>query len=378
MSERTLKGYRGGGQLVTRSAVEVGRLDGYSLARAILGELEGREHGLEKDVHRLLEEDMPALGARRVPGLLVPGRLEVGIRKRASLTTTAAAAAGDMVYTSPGPFTAALRARSVALRAGATFLQGLRGKVGIRRVTGGVAVTWMSENPGADVPEVNPTVGREVLEPKTAIATISSTRQFLQLAAENPDAETLLRQDLVGAAAEAIDRAVFAGAGGTEPTGLIQRGDLPVVSIGANGGAPTYATLVELERVVGAGDGEVDPPSLGFMTTPDVRAKLRQTERAAGSGMCWEGSRVLGYPAFASSAVPSDLTKGTGTNLHALGYGSWGALVVGQWGPAPVEIVVDPFSRKGEGIVEITAFVYVDLGVLQPASLALCVDANPA
>lgn len=78
-----------------------------------------------------------------------------------------------------------------------------------------------------------------------------------------------------------------------------------------------------------------------------------------------------------STAVPSDLTKGTETNLHGIGYGVWNQLLVAVWGPG-LEILVDPFTRKKHDEVKVMAFWYGDLGLFRPESFATVEDADPS
>lgn len=358
--------------------------DRYSLGRALLSAA-GLWAGPtpERDLSDELSRELPE-GLRPRDGIFVPhkmlGDMEPGGNGRSrvrALTTAAGGAGAEFVFEEPGPFAAALRTRSVAARLGATFVEDLVGNLRIRRGTSGVDVVWTDEDPGSDVSSAEPGFEQEVLSPHTLSISIPITRQLLRQAAENPDAEEILREDVSGAVSEAVDAAVFAGAGDVEPTGLFNRADVTTVAIAADGGAPTWATVTELEETAAAADGDVDPESSAYITTPQVRRKLRNTEKlGAGSGPVWEGDRVAGHRGAVSTAVPSDLSKGAGTNLHGIGYGFWSQLLIAVWGPG-VEFVVDPFTRKRRGEVEVTAFWYGDLGLIRPESFATVEDADP-
>lgn len=356
--------------------------DRYSLGRAIL-----HRAGLwsgpcpEAVAHRQLERDVPDQVGRDIRGFFVPDSLDPNwydatVDERAVLSTKATNAGAELVFESDGPLVAAVRARSVAARLGATFLTGLRNKIGIVRINNQVQLAWEAEDPGTDTSESTPTTGRETLEPHTLRTFIPVTRQLVQQAAESMDAELLLRAHIGERVAATIDRAAFSGTGADDPTGLLNRGDISEVAIGVDGGAPTWATIVDLEHTASDADGDVDPATAAFAATSGVRKKLRTTEKAAGSGFVWEDDRVAGYPGAVSSALPSTLTKGTGTDLHAIAFAAgWSQLVVARWGPG-LELIVDPYTQVKRGIIEIVAVAYVDIGVLRPESFALVVDAD--
>jgi hypothetical protein len=74
--------------------------------------------------------------------------------------------------------------------------------------------------------------------------------------------------------------------------------------------------------------------------------------------------------------VPANLTKGTSTTIcHAIIFGDWADLVIGEWGV--MEILVDPFALKKRGDLEVSAILHCDVGVLRPTSFAAAVDALP-
>jgi hypothetical protein len=81
---------------------------------------------------------------------------------------------------------------------------------------------------------------------------------------------------------------------------------------------------------------------------------------------------LAGYPYADTTNVPNDLTKGDGTALSALIFGNWADLYVGQWGG--LDILVNPYTKAKEGLVEIVAEMYYDLEVARPVSFAAMLD----
>ena len=72
--------------------------------------------------------------------------------------------------------------------------------------------------------------------------------------------------------------------------------------------------------------------------------------------------------------MPSTLTKGASTGVcHAVLFGVWPELLVGEWGA--LEILVDPYRLKKQGMIEITGIYMADVQVKHAASFAAIVDA---
>ena len=82
---------------------------------------------------------------------------------------------------------------------------------------------------------------------------------------------------------------------------------------GVNGAAPTWADVVELENLVATGNADVG--RLAYLTSPGGRAELKTTAKDSGSGIfLWERNEVNGAPAFATTNIAQNVTKGTGTD----------------------------------------------------------------
>ena len=182
-----------------------------------------------------------------------------------------------------------------------------------------------------------------------------------------------LAVDIAGALAGAIDRAALAGSGqGQEPAGLLTTTGVRSVAFGTDGAEPSYAKLVEMEGAVGERPG--GGWSYAWLTTSAGRAKLRSTKANDFSGASfWDFNLVLNRPGLATDALPSNLTKGAGTNLSPLIYGVWEDLTVALWCPA-IELVVDGTTFIGRDLVRITAVLDAAIAVRRPSSFAIAAD----
>jgi HK97 family phage major capsid protein len=217
-----------------------------------------------------------------------------------------------------------------------------------------------------------PQFGQVVIEPRTVAVKVVFTRRLLMNA--TPDVEREVRRHIVESLMREVDRAAIAGSGaGNEPLGLLNNPDVPVVVGGANGAAPTWDHLTQLEFEVASRNGRIENGA--FVTTAEVLRKLRRTPRAAGQDfILTDSTRLLGYPLHVSGHVPSNLTKGTSSNLSAILFGDWSNYLVVFWGPQAVDVIVDSVSHAVEGLVIVTVRLEVGFAPMHAASFAVMKD----
>jgi hypothetical protein len=122
-----------------------------------------------------------------------------------------------------------------------------------------------------------------------------------------------------------------------------------------------------------------DVGTLAYLTNAKVRGKLKGTSKVSGqNGFVWEAGNtpLNGYRCGVTNAVPSNLTKGTGTNLSAILFGNFADLVIGMWGT--LDLMVDPYTGSTAGTVRVVALQDVDVAVRHVESFATMVDAVTA
>ncbi len=59
-------------------------------------------------------------------------------------------------------------------------------------------------------------------------------------------------------------------------------------------------------------------------------------------------------------------TLGSGSDGHAIVYGIWSELVVGEWGA--VEVLANPYTFAAKGLVQVTSFYLADVAPRHPES----------
>lgn len=281
---------------------------------------------------------------------------------------------GYTIQTNLGGLIEFLQPRLVFDRLGAQRLTGLVGDLDIPRQITQTAAAWEGENTSAD--ETNITFDKLTLTPKRLAAFVDVSKKWM-IQTSLP-AENFVRNDLNQAVRIALETALINGAtGGNNPVGILNTTGIGSVAIGTNGGAPTWAHMVSLWKEIATDNADVN--TLNYLTTPGIAAQLMQTEKASGTAQfVWttnnrEGS-VNGYGAVTSTLVPSTLTKGSSTDCHAVIFGDFMSMIIGQW--AGVDITVDPYTRAKEAIVVLTVNSWWDAIIRHPESFAAIKDAR--
>lgn len=354
------------GVLHAAPALHLGGERAYSLTRAVAAEVSGdwRLAGFERE---LSQEVGRAMG-RTPSGFYVPpavlGR---------SVVTTATAPSLIGTHHAAESFIEALRPEVQVMALGATVLSGLVENVSIPRMVSGTSAEWIAEN--SAVSESDPAFDAVTLTLHQLAARTQISRR--QLKQSLPGLDMLLQADLRKAIAVALDDAAINGTGtAPAPKGILATAGIGSVPMGTNGGAVDFPACAALMAEV---EGEnVAGTSYGWLMGHKLKAALmsRQTadgmqsfilQRLAGQ---WE---IAGYKAAFSSLVPSDGTKGTGTDLSTLIFGNWSDLIVGQWGG--IDLIVDNVTEAAKGNVRIIAHSEWDLALRHVQSFAAITDA---
>jgi len=360
----------------------------YSIVRAIRNFMlnaEGKktEIGLELEAHAAIEK----LTGRSSQGLLIP-TADLQWQKRSVLQTGQLELGGNLVPTElrDSDFIHALRNKTLVAKMGATLYADLVGQLDIPRLTDSSNPYWLAE--GETIPESNFTVDLVKLRPKTIGAIVPVTRRLLMQGA--PDAEAIVREDILAQIALGLDEAAIVGTGlNNQPMGILNTPGVNSVSIGANGGAIAWNHIVEMETLVGIANADESQTGLGYLTNAAVRGNLKATQKVAGQAVfLWDSypnpaygqqgearslSMVNGYPAFSSNQVPANGTKGSGTNLSSIIFGDFSQLMMASWGV--LELLPNPYGEGfPQGIIQIRAMHDSDVAVRHPEAFAVCSD----
>lgn len=342
----------------------------YSYQKALLAAIEMREgrqaSGFEAEIHQEILKRLPQ-NYQAKGGLFMPMRISNTV-----LTTTGTNTGKETVFTEYGEFIDLLRNVSVVARMGARTLTDLRGPITFPKQTGASTAYWVGENPGADVTQSNPTFGTMTMSPKTLQATGAVSRQLL--VQSTPDVEGLVREDLAAVHALGWDLAALHGTGAAnDPTGVYVAASVNAVAMG---GVPTFGKLVDMETEINKDNALIS--NMGFVTTSGMAGKMRQTleSATAGARWIWDGNAMegimAGYRAVSSNQVKANL--GVGTNEHGIVLGNWADMLIGMW--AGMELIVDPYTLAGQGLVKVTSYQMCDVGLRRAESFCKATGAT--
>ena len=341
----------------------------FSVTRAIAAQLEPRSVDAGREFE--ISNEIAHRSGRKAAGFFVPH--EVFTERRTATTTTQG---GELVPTQHRAdlMVDRLRASLQVEALGATVLSGLIGDQSIPRLTQSATAYWVAEH-GA-VTESNHDFDAVSLSPTTVGALVQYSRRMLINAV--PSVEQLVRRDLAQVLATEIDNQAINGTGSSNtPTGILAASGTTAISHGTDGGAPTWAKV--LEFIASMQNDNALMGALGWLTSPNVVAKLRNTVKVGSTDsrmIMEEPGNLAGYALRQSTHVPDNLAKGTGTDLSALIFGNWSDLIIGYW--SAVDILVNPYHSDvyAKGGVLINALQDCDVAVRHPESFAIAEDVD--
>ncbi len=293
-------------------------------------------------------QELQRRSGRTAAGLMIPYN---------ALSAGTAADGGDLVATElrAMSFIDVLRSRSVVMEAGATFMSDLVGNVDIPRKTSPSAPAWLASE-DAVTTESDPQFDQVSLRPKDIGVHTQITRRLAQQS--TPDAEAIVRNDLLSSIATGIDNAALNGDGTAgSPTGVVNQSGINTVTFAAT--APTWAEVVQLETEVNT-DNALQG-STAYLVDANGLAAAKTTERATDTGLfIFDNGSINSHQALVSNNVAANNWM----------FGNWADLLIGQWNGA-LDLIVDPYTESKRGRIIITAISTIDVAVRHPESFCL-------
>ena len=350
--------------------------DQFSIVNAIKAQAtnDWSNAGREREVSQELSRQY---GQRTATGILVPNQ---SWSKR-TFVTSSAGAGGNIVATNilADQFVDALRPYSAVMDAGATMITGLVGNVSIPKRATSSTAAWFGADDADSLSETTGSFGSISMTPKT-IGVYSKFSRLMQLQS-TPDIENVIRQDFLELIGTGIDSAAISGTGSSnQPEGILSASDTSVLALGTNGAALTLDNLITLKKNVSASNA--DDSSCSYLINSKVESAISQLKNSDGLYHLNPYELPLGEQRFAgrrmlvSNNVPSNLSKGSGSNLSAAIYGRFSDLLIGQW--SGIEIETDIYSDFAKGTVGVRALATIDIAVRHGESFSLVKDAIAA
>lgn len=250
-----------------------------------------------------------------------------------------------------------LRNKTVVSQLGAKTLTGLVGNIAIPRITGGATAYWLPEN--GEVTASDQSFGQLGLTPHRLVGDTAYSKELMMQS--SIQVEAFVRDDLMRILAIEKDRAAINGLGANgEPTGIMNTTGVKTVTFGA---APTWAKVVDFETQIA--DANADVGQMAYITGPTVRGKWKTTVKVTNQAVfLWEENKVNGYRAESTKQVPSNKVI----------FGNWADFIMAEW--AGIDIVIDPYSLKKKGQVEVTITLHCDMGARHAVSFCVSTDSG--
>jgi len=289
-------------------------------------------------------------------GIIIPNDV---LNDRAFSTTAPSGGPGSNVVAQnllAGDFISLLRKRAWVMQR-ARVLGGLVGNVDIPRQNAAGNVYWVGEGNAPTTSQ--PGVDQIHFTPKTMGAYTDITRRLLLQS--TPDAEMIVRDDLLKIMSLELDRVAIYGSGtSNQPIGLNNISGINAVSLGT-AGSPSFAEVVDMETKIALQNADVNDMSYAFNAA--IRGKFKTTLKfpgVNGSQTIWEdGDTVNGYQTNVSNQIASG----------DLFFGNWNDLIVAMWGG--LELTVDPYALSTSGGLRLIALQDVDVNIRHPESFTV-------
>jgi HK97 family phage major capsid protein len=278
--------------------------------------------------------------------------------------------AGQLVMTEVEKTVAeTLLAPSIAVRAGAQVVEGLKSNLKLPRLETTQLPGWVTEN--TQTSGNNTTFSVLSLEAHLLQTSVTISKQLLTQA--SPSIEEVIAGQLRRSTSSAIDNAVFNGLGSSntpaQPLGLLNGGestsgdsDYSKRSAGVTFGAtnaPTWAEVLTLPYNVEANNVESDD-SCVYVTSPLGKNRLQKTVKVSSyPSYIWDDEdKIAGRRAFATNNV----------NTSQLIYGKFSELLIAIYG---IFIEADIYSLAAYNQIKVNIFCLADLGPIHGTAFAV-------
>ncbi len=333
---------------------------GYSIANLIQSQLDPRSvdagHELE------MSAELKRKHGKRGSQLLVPlGRSQMQHHQRA-MTAGTATAGGHLVATDlhSDQFIDALIPASTVLNLGIMQLSDLQGDVAIPRADSNPGVSAYSLDSADTITPTDATLSQVTLSPRSLAATTVMSRKLVTQG--SPDVESLVQKMLAAAIGAELDRQCIQGDGtGSNITGVVNVSGIGAITY-ANGGAPTWATVVNLESELTVDNIALN--QVAYLVHPTMAATLKTTEKASGTArFLMEDGMMNSHPVHVTTNVPA------GTVL----IGAWSEFILGTWGVMAIDVDIYTGFRKGD--VEVRCILDYDASVRHAQGFAVATEA---
>jgi HK97 family phage major capsid protein/HK97 family phage prohead protease len=259
---------------------------------------------------------------------------------------------------------------------GITTFSGLTGNFDLPEETNEFGWTWVGENEEPDTQTA--TTALIEFRHKMISSYAEITRSMMQQT--DVSVEDWIRRKILLGIAKGIDTAAINGNGIKQPRGILQTAGVNSVALGADGAAITFDKMIDMRTKIAIDNALMG--RIGYMTNSKVIGDLQKLKTTTGEYL-WKGTTspmtelprgvINQIPVFETQQMPSNLTKGSGTNLSSIILADWSMLAMAMWGVLDIASNTQGKTFKSGG-VEMVAFQTVDFQLLKKDSFCVIND----
>lgn len=332
-------------------------LNKFSLGKALRSLVNrGAIDGVEKEVF-----DEGATEARNSQVGFDPRALVIPVSALRALSYRATSVAGTNGTTVPVDVYPSIfemfRNRQVLTKLGATVLEGLSGNIKINTQTAAGTNTVGVIAETAKATELDPTLNAITLSPHRIAAYTQLSNQLIMQS--TPSVESFAMNNLVKSIMTAFQGLIFTGDASAAIKGIPNTTGVNMANV-ATANSPTWGEILALIAPLAGLDFDIQRS--GFALNATVMTTLMSTLKSANNFefIMSEFFNADGLKSLAG--LKAAITNSVGSNII---FGDWESLFIGMWGG--VGLVYDPYTQAKNGSVEITAEIFADAQLGNPA-----------
>lgn len=322
------------------------------------GKLEGLEAEMSEAAYKALRRQPESETA-----FIIPCEVERHHTiKRAIQSAGVFTEGGATVATELGEIIEMLRNDTVLGRLGMTIISGLVGDVAFPVQTGGCVAYWLSET--GQISDSAATFAQKVMTPHRLGASIPFTNQFV--AQTSIDAEAWLLNEINTQMGIVKDKAGLHGTGSDgQPLGISNTDGVNKNVTFA--GTASWSNVVKFETELNTENANIGEIAWALSSGTVGKWKTIEKIPTGNQGFLIDLTNPIsanGYRIERTNQISGDIVF----------FGVWSQLLHGVWSGR--EIIVDPYSLKKSGQIEITVNEMVDFLVRQPKCFVLSTDSG--
>ena len=354
------------------SASQVKDLRKFNIVKAIREARNGKLTGIEAEMNQEGISERNKLGVESrgegQPAIHMPEFLNRELRTNTVTGGTGGNLGGDLVYTDPGKYVDFLYPNTPMLSL-CSVAEGLTGNVQFPVQDSDYTLNWNTETGAASAQDL--TFSTITMTPKRSVIAAAVSNQLLAQEYSQGIQARMINQ-LNQSFNKGLEQAVLVGTGASnQPTGIYTalNGTAQDLALGAI----SYDDLVDMEALLAANNALGG--RLGYVTHPNVVAKLKKTKVDAGSGrFLVEGMLDPVQTANGYNIYSTTLSKKTAGSPDTYGilFGNFEDVQIGFWGGAT--LLIDPYTEMLSSTVRIYVERFMDIAILRQKSFVIADD----